>query len=221
MKLTKSLSCSLAATVLATATLAPVANAQVDVSASAGVANLYLWRGFDLGAGDAAVFGDVTVSAAGFYGSVWTSSGDAVAGTEYDLVVGYGGAVDDFFYDLAVVSYVYPTDPLETNIGDWVEAILTLGYSPVSFSYYETVEAEEDSYAIGEDYNYYTLGGAFGDFGVTIGHHDYDSGDNDTHVDLSYSYSDRLSFVVSKMVDSAEGVEDDAHFVVSYTLPIE
>lgn len=223
MKLAKPLSCFLSATAFATAaSLAPFASAQVDVSASAGVANMYLWRGFDLGQGDAAVFGDITVDAAGFYGSVWASSGDVLAGTEYDLIVGYGGELGDFSYDLAVVSYVYPRDLAETDIGDYVEAILTLGYGPVSASYYDNIEAEDGSYADGlKDYSYYTLGAAVGDFAVLIGRHDFNVGDDPAHLDISYSYNDRLSFTVSKMIADKEEVEHDAHFLVSYSFPIE
>lgn len=225
MKLSKLTSSLAAAALAASAAFAPVNAAEfggVDVSASAGVANMYLWRGFDLGYGDAAVSGDITVSAAGFYGTVWGSSGDATAGTEYDLILGYGGAVGDFSYDVAVISYVYPTDVSETDIGDFMEAILTVGYGPVSFSYYDNIEAKDDTYGDGlQDYSYFTAGATFGAFGLLIGRHDFETGDDPTHLDLSYAYNDRLSFTVSKMVADEDEVESDAHFVVSYTLPLE
>lgn len=232
MKLSKSLTTSLAAAaVTASAAVSSVNAAEiggVDVSASAGVANMYLYRGFDVGNGDAAVFGDITASAGGFYGGVWASSGDAFAGQEYDLFVGYGAEFGDFYFDLAAVSYIYPNSPDpgmdDTDFGDWIEAILTVGYGPVSFAYYETVEAEENTYAFSEDYNYITLGFEMGSFGATLGRHDYAEGD-DTHLDLSYAYNDRLSFTVSKMIDASDETEaadlDDALFVVSYTLPLE
>ncbi|MGQ9424864.1 TorF family putative porin [Gilvimarinus sp. F26214L] len=233
MKLSKKLGISLAAASLGTSlAYAPLASAEVDLAASAGVANLYLWRGFDVGQGDAAVFGDITASAAGFYGSVWTSSGDAYAGMEYDLIVGYGQEVGDFVFDLALVSYVYPSshiDPTvnDTEIGDWVEAILTVGYGPLSLSWYETLEAADNSYALGEDYNYYTLGLDLGSFSFLVGHHDYndDFTDEETHLDVSYAYNDRMSFTLSKMIDDGDGdgapADDDLLFVLSYTLPID
>jgi hypothetical protein len=245
MKLSTSLTTSLAVTaVAASASFAALASeetamnasagvAKTVISASAGVANMYLWRGYDLGAGEgnAAVFGDITASVGGFYGSIWASSGDSTAGTEYDVIAGYSGESGDFSYGLAIVSYVYPTDPLDTDIGDYVEAILTLGYGPVSFSYYDNIESEPGTYAPGEDYSYFTISAEFGSFAALIGRHDPDDGvsgpgaGNPTHLDLTYNYNENLSFTISKLIaddDSPFNVTDgDAHFVVSYTLPIE
>jgi uncharacterized protein (TIGR02001 family) len=74
----KKLSQAIALAGVMTAGLAAVSTAQaeVEVSASATVASMYLWRGKDLGNGAAAVSGDLTVSASGAYAGVWTSSGD-------------------------------------------------------------------------------------------------------------------------------------------------
>jgi uncharacterized protein (TIGR02001 family) len=231
MKRSNTLTASLVATALSVSGFVSSANSAefggVDVSASVGVANMYLWRGFDVGNGDAAVFGDVTVSAAGFYGSVWTSSGDATAGQEYDLILGYGREFGDFFVDLAAVSYVFPRYsspdlPGQGNdIGEWVEAVLTMGYGPVSFSYFETVEAKDTSYALGEDYSYFTASAAFGAFGLLIGRHDMETGDDPVHVNLSYAYNDNLTFMVSKFVIDEEAIEHDANFIVSYSIPLQ
>ena len=199
----------------------------LDVSASAGAANMYLWRGYDVGEGDPAVFGDITVSYAGFYGSVWTSSGDSFAGQEYDLILGYGAEFGDFVFDIAAVSYVYPrhSDPAipnqGTDIGDWVEAVLTVGYGPISFSWFDTIEAKEGSYASGEDYSYFTASANFNSFGILIGRHDMEEGDDPVHLDLSYAYNDRLSFTVSKFIADEDDIEHDANFVVSYSFPLE
>ena len=65
----------------ATAFVAPVAHA--EVAASVGVANMYLWRGMDLGNGDAAVSGDLKYKhKSGAYAGIWGSSGDATNGNE-------------------------------------------------------------------------------------------------------------------------------------------
>lgn len=237
MKLSKKVILPLTATALAaSASFAPVANAQVDVSGSAAVSNMYLWRGYDLGFGSAAVSGDITASIAGAYASVWGSSGDDSAGTEYDLIVGYGNSFGDFSFDVSVVSYVYPESDIagiETDIGDFMEAIVSLGYGPVTFQYYDNIESEPGTYALGEDYSYITLGASFGDFSVLVGRHDPDDTGvpvgvdlgNPTHLDLTYAYNDNLSFTVSKLVadeDSAFNATDkDAHFVITYSLPIE
>ena len=72
---------------LSGAVLMPAANAAApEVSASVGVANMYLWRGYDLGDGDAAISGDLKATHdSGAYAGIWASSGDASWGTEYDL----------------------------------------------------------------------------------------------------------------------------------------
>ncbi|MCW8195513.1 histidine kinase [Proteobacteria bacterium 005FR1] len=230
----KTLSASLAAAALTASAFSSSANAEefggVDVSASVGVANMYLWRGFDVGNGDAAVFGDITASVGGFYGQVWTSSGDATAGQEYDLIVGYGHEFGDFSVGLSAISYVFPRFPIEpdpsipnqgNDIGDWVEAALTLGWGPLSFTYFDTIEAKEGSYALGEDYSYFTASAGFGPFGILIGRHDMETGDDPVHLNLSYAYNDNLSFMVSKFVADEDEIEHDANFIVSYSIPLE
>ncbi|GAB1255640.1 TorF family putative porin [Aurantivibrio plasticivorans] len=229
MKMTKSLTCTLAATAIAaSAAFAPVANA--EVSASVGVANMYLWRGYDLGDGSAAVSGDITVSGAGFYAGIWGTSGDDSLGSEYDLYVGWGGEFGPVSVDLSVLSYVYPDatydtliDPLfayiparDDTVGDLSEAILSVGIGPVAVTYYDNI-------AGGPGYSYYTIAGSIGDFGILVGQHHNDGGENDdpVHLDLSYSYNDNLSFTISKFIEDEEGVDDNMQFLVSYSLPIE
>ena len=85
-----------AASALALGSFASIAQAQAqtqaEVSASVGIANMYYWRGLDLGDDGAtpAVSADLNVSSGGAYAGIWTSSGDHGAGTEYDLYAGYG-----------------------------------------------------------------------------------------------------------------------------------
>ncbi len=225
MKLTKKLTTTIAASaIVATMSFAPVANAELGASVS--VANMYLWRGFDLGDGSAAVSGDIVLSGAGFYGGVWASSGDDALGSEYDLFVGYGGEVGIFSYDLSVWNYNYPDAGLngagfgaqDGTAGELSEAILSLGLGPVSLTYYDNI-------AGGSGYTYITLGATFGAFSVTLGQHSDElvgiSGEKPTHLDLSYAYNDNVSFTVSKFIADEDFVDDDAQFVVSYSLPIE
>ena len=219
----------------------PAVQAEVEVSASAAVANMYLWRGQDLGNGAAAVSGDLTVSTGGAYAGVWTSSGDTTAGQEYDLFAGYGGEAGDFSYDVSVLSYVYSGDDEENGRGntfDLTDLIVSVGYGPVSASYYYVLAGDED-------YSYITLGAEMGAFSATLGYADgienegettetiYDDS-NYTHLDLSYAYNDNISFTLSKVIaqsldadDAASNEEDenyideDLKVVVSYSLPIE
>lgn len=230
MKHSKILTSTVAAAALAASmSFAPVASADVSVSASAAVANMYLWRGYDLSQGSAAVSGDLGFSAGiepvSFHADVWGSSGDDSWGTEYDVILGVGGAAGIFSYDLSVVSYVYPnTGPVgaDTDIGEFMEAVYTLGLGPVSLSYYDNIQSEPNTNGAGlDEYAYYTISASFGSFSVLAGKHDNEFGDDPTHLDVSYAYNDNLSFTISKFIQDADLIDRDAHFVVSYSIPIE
>ena len=217
-KLTKAI--ALAGVMTTGLTGAQLAQAEVDVSASAAVASMYLWRGQDLGNGDAAVSGDITLSSGGAYAGMWTSSGDSAAGNEYDLYVGYGGEVEDFSYDLSVWTYVYPGDDAangEGNTFDLSEVIASVGYMGASFSYYYPVSSNPD------DYSYLTLGYGMDAYSATIGMAMDDVDGGYTHLDLSYAYNDNLAFTASKIIDeeTEDSMDDDLKFVVSYSLPID
>ncbi len=231
MGISKKLATGCLATTLSAFALVPaVQAAEPEVSASVGIASSYLWRGFDLGSGTPAIFGDIGVSMNGFHAGVWGSSGDTAAGTEYDLIVGYGGESGDFSYDISIVSYVYPTGQFKDTDGpgDFMEAILSIGYGPVSIVYHDNIAGDTGGYAFDEDYSYAAVSAAFGKFSATIGHHMEDApvsssvtGDA-THLDLTYSYNDYLAFTVSGIVDSDSGYDEaDPTFVVSFTLPID
>src|SRR5690554_318899 len=209
MKLTKrAAGGSVAAVVLAAGlTVSGNASAAPEVSASAAVASTYLWRGYDLGSGTPAVSGDLSVSAGGAYAGIWGTSGDTDTGTEYDLYAGYGIELGGFTIDLSVWNYNYPTGPSEIDATDLSEVILSLGYGPFTFSYYDNVAGNSG-------YEYYTIGAAFGQFAVNVGKHDNASGDDPVHIDLTYAYNDNLSFTLSQFV-ADETDDDDLKFVVS------
>lgn len=213
-------------------TFASTANAEPEVSASVAIANMYLWRGVDLGNGDPAVSGDITVSMGGLHAGIWASSGDAASGTEFDLILGYGGEFGDFSYDVSVVNYIYPTsedsagNELDDEFAEFSDLIVSLGFGPVSFGYYDNIAGSGT-----EKNKYYTLGAGFDAYSATIGYHDNDGSDADaTHLDLSYAYNDNLAFTFSQFIDTADdeicpaaytGCDDDPKIVVSYSLPIE
>jgi len=224
MKLSKQLLAGTAALALGAGAFVPAANA--EITADVGVASSYLWRGYDLGSGTPAVFGDVGVSASGFYAGIWGSSGDTGAGTEYDLYGGYNGSVGDFSYGLNVTSYVYPSGPGYTDggtdVGDLMEGILTLGYGPVTLNYYDNLEGADG-------YTYTTLAATFGKFTGLLGAHKGDTNEA-VHLNLTYAYNDNLSFTVSKIISSNDGdivggemvvVDDDPLFVVTYAIPLQ
>lgn len=194
-----------------------------DVTASAAVSSMYLWRGQELGNGIPAVSGEIRATQSGFYGYAWGSSGD-VDSSELDIGTGYAGAVGDFKYDVQVYTYYYPqaTDAGEDTtgeLGDSSEVIATVGYGPLSFSAFKPVDI------LSGDYMYYTAGAASGAFSAKIGFSD-DKTDADldyTHLDLTYAYNDRLSFTFSQLVDQDDAgtVDEDLKFVVGYALPLK
>lgn len=198
------------ASVLGLSTLTPSAVAEADVSASVGVANMYYWRGMDLGNGDAAVSGDLSISTGGAYAGVWGSSGDVAMGTEYDLYLGYGGEVSGFTYDLNYTTYVYPSADEAVDAFDMGEVIVSGGYGPIAVTYYHGVQDLED-------YWYGTIAAEFDAFSVTYGVHESDF----AHVDFGYAYNENLSFILGFNVDDADTGNDEPNFVVSYSMPID
>jgi len=203
----------------------------VEVSASAGVSNMYLWRGQNLGqvtddngdtttAGVPAVFGDVVVSMGGLYAGMWTSSGDALGGQEYDLFVGYGGEAGDFSYDVNVATYIYPDGGTnDGTFGDSSEVIATVGFMGASVGVYKQVGDVADN-----DDIYYALGYGMGPVSATYGMADAGAEDADfAHFDVTYAYNDSLSFTASKIVSEEEEdtYDTDTKIQVTYSLPIE
>lgn len=96
--------------------------------------------------------------------------------------------------------------------GDLSEVILSVGFGPVSISYYDNI-------AGAQGYEYYTIGAGFGPVSVTVGKHDNPTGDDPVHVDLSYAYNDSFTITASEFVSDKGSVDGDTQFVVSYSLP--
>jgi len=220
-----------AAAVVGSALIAvPAAQAAGELAASAAVSNMYLWRGIDLGDGSAAVSGDLTYSIGGAYAGIWVSSGDDALGNEYDYYVGYGTELGDFSFDISLWNYNYSDngvagkgfDVSDDTTGELSEIITTVGFKGISLSFYDNI-------AGASGYEYWTLSGGVGKVSLTAGLHaaDGSSGNDMTHVDLSYAFNDNISFTASKVVDQDFGKNDagafdeDVKFVVAYSLPIE
>jgi len=74
------------------------------------------------------------------------------------------------------------------------------------------------------DYTYSTISGTFSKITALVGMHSDDTGAYDglTHLDLSYAYSDKLSFTLGKVIDQGENdfFNDELKFVVTLSLPI-
>lgn len=208
----KLLASAVALSALASVAMAPVAHA--ELSASVGASNMYYWRGLDLGGG-AALSADINYSASGFFVGMWTSSGDEGWGTEYDLYAGYGAEFGDFNFSVSVVSYNYAD--MEVGPGDFMEAVVALGYGPFTATYYDNIANEEEIGVGYDDYNYFTLALDFEKFGIKYGQHESDL----SHLDLTYKYNENLSFTLGKVIDDVDGSEnDEAKFIVNLSLPI-
>lgn len=220
----------IASTVAAASVVAP-SMAAAEVSGSLGIASMYLWRGQDVSAGTANVSGSLDYTTdVGFYAGSWVSSaGTSVnaagtTSTETDFYAGFGGEAGGLSYDLSYWTYVYPED--DVGAGELAEFIASVGMAGFTFSGYVSANnlSNSDKENLGDDL-YFTLGYEYDAFGVTVGTWDLDADDsNYTHVDLSYSPVDNLTFTVSKVVDSDEFApvtdDQDPLFVVGYSFDI-
>jgi uncharacterized protein (TIGR02001 family) len=212
-----------------TAGLVATTTTQAEVSASVGIASSYLWRGQNLGNGDAALSGSLDYAfESGLYTGAWVSSGDVGLGTEYDLYVGFAGEAGGIGYDIGYMGYIYPSQSEEAveagdiastsdELGDVGDIYLNLSVADVSL----TTNFSDN----GSDYVYNTLGYGMGSVSALIGVNtdlEDDGKGAYTHIDVSYAYNDSVSFTVSKMVAQSSGTSAASpEFVVSYSLPIE
>jgi uncharacterized protein (TIGR02001 family) len=199
----KTLTKSLIATALLTTGIA----AQAEVSGGAAIASSYLWRGFDLSAGSAAVSGSLDYShESGLYAGIWGSSGDDTAGTEYDLYGGFGGEVGDIGYDIGYVNYKYPN----SVTAEFEEIYVGLSYGDFGITVYDNDDA---------DYTYVALSADLGDFNITYG----DWSTDGSHIDLTYGTGD-LAFTLSQASGAdyaGSSAKEETQFVVSYSIPLD
>jgi len=194
-------------TLIAAATLTAfglaAAPAAVALDASASLATSYLWRGTELGNGDAALAVDLSGSTGAVSYGLWVSSGDTSnnetenGGTEYDIYASYGGSVGEIGYSVGYASYNYPTTGVDFD--DNAEYIYGLSYGPASVTVYDEK---------GGDYEYTVVG-------YEAGAYSFAYGDNETttHFDVSYAVNDSLTLTVSEPEDA------DTIVVASYALP--
>lgn len=209
------------------AAAAPI-TAAAEITGSLGISNFYLWRGQDLTAGAGMVHGSVDYShESGLYAGVWgaseTTTGPANGGTgtggETDVYFGFAGEAGGVSYDLSYWSYLYPG--IDVGYGDVGELILGLGFGDFGVTYYASVADDADGDKAIGDNNYLALSYSYDKFGFTAGTWMFDADDTDyTHVDVSYSPVENLTFTASKVVSSDDGAgvtdEQDVLFNVGY-----
>jgi hypothetical protein len=166
------------------------------LDASASLATSYLWRGTELGNGDAALAVDLSGSTGAISYGLWVSSGDSTS-TEYDIYASYGGSVGEVGYSIGYASYNYPS----TGVGfdDNAEYIYGLSYGPASVTIFDGKDS---------DYEYTVVGYEAGAFSFAYG-----DDETSTHFDVSYAVNDSLTLTVSEPEDA------DTIVVASYALP--
>jgi uncharacterized protein (TIGR02001 family) len=215
---------ALASLVSATALTAQVANAEVEYSA--GIATTYLWRGTDLGYGSPAFSAAADYSHdSGAYAGLWVSSGDDATGTEYDMYAGFAKEFGDLSVDLGYYTYAYPSSSDDSlgGVGELEEAILGLGFMGASLTYIDNLGDD--------DYSYVALGYSTV-VDITVAMSDNGVGQEYTHIDLGYAFTDELSLTVSKIIDQTNSaeflsdienspVDEDAIVVLSYSMAIQ
>jgi uncharacterized protein (TIGR02001 family) len=222
------LSAVIAGGVLVTGTLLP-SLARADLSANIGVANMYLWRGQNLTKSGAQVQGGIKFShATGLYAGAWTTT--ETDGHETDLYFGYGGAIQQFKYDVSYWHYLYPEDRsagLQVDLGknDVADAVLSGGYGPITVTGYIQMEAPDGTASNQDENNYFTISAMFDKFMLTYGMWALEtstSGDEYTHLTAMYSATPELSLGVSFVQSdldtktNAGAVEEDPLFYVAY-----
>lgn len=238
MKMSKKLLTGSIAAAIAAVGIGFNSAANAELGAVAGVSNMYFWRGLDVSDGPQ-VWADLKYSVdAGFYGGVWVSSEGFNSDMEYDLYAGWSKTFGDFGVDIGAVTYVYPSVSDEqlgvadcagnavcirekTDIrdpGNFTDAYIALSAYGVTLKYLDNVAD-----VTGEEY--YTLSYSMAPFTALVGYHDLGEGDDDTytHIDLTYAFSENLTFTVSQVVDRDDnsGVDNRALVVVGYSLPIK
>lgn len=192
--------------VFAAATMASMA-ASAEVSFNANAASMYLFRGLNASAGAPAVSGGVDYNdKSGAYAGAWTSSGEATAGNELDLYVGYAGEAGKISYDVSFWNLDYPAVPGS----DVNETAIALGYDNFSLDL-----------IFGEDgYQYTAIGAEFGKVSLTYGMKTDDVSADYSHVDVAYAATSSITLTASFPSDDTAGIDDEPLYVISYEIPV-
>ncbi len=188
----KLLSASIAAAAIAGAS-AP-AMAVEGLSANAGLASEYVFRGVTLG--DASAFVGLDYEIAGFYMGTWATQ-DAGNGLEHDTYLGYALETESTFgFNVGLTRYDY------TYTHDY-EAEINLGFSIAGFAIDAAWGKDSDGTniddngnktddAVTADYTFIALSWSGEVFGVTAGSYDKDnekkSGKQSSHAGKKYKY---------------------------------
>lgn len=175
-----------------------------EVSASAGVASTYLFRGVDLG-GPVVSGGLSWDHSSGAYLSVTGLSGDTANGYEQDYVAGFAKSVGAYDVDVSYGMFNYAGN----SAADYDEVALSVTRDAVSVAAVQNLDTDDVylSASMG-------VGKVTGTIASQVGDAEY------AHAQVDYAATDRVTFSLSKAVDDNAGVDEDAIFMMSYSLPL-
>ncbi len=222
----KPLSASIAALVLsaafAPAVLADDAAAAAPagpLTAAAGVATAYYWRGLQVSNG-AQVWGELTYTLdSGFYGDLWVSSEGFGVGPEYDITAGWNGKLGDLGINVGAVTYTYSSDKgtsqttlfKDKDPGDFSDAFVKLALGNAFAGVYINIAQAQS-----QDWVY--AGYTIGKFTGSVGYQQFkdhsqlaanpdgsfDSKWDYSYADITYAATDHLSIIVSSVLNHSD-----------------
>ncbi|MFT3929677.1 MAG: hypothetical protein QM709_05175 [Spongiibacteraceae bacterium] len=227
--LSKSLLSVTCASVLASGVMFSSA-ANAELTAMAGVASEYYWRGLKVSNG-AQVWGELTLaSESGFYGDLWASSEGFGVGPEYDLSAGWAGKFGDFGVNVGAVTYVYSMDSTGTfcaadtqdsngdctgktyvledsDPGDFTDVYVKMSFGPAFLNIYHNVALlqGQDFVNAGFTADKFTFAVGYQQFKdkaqLALGYDSDVSKVDYTYAEVTYAATKNLSFTVSSIID--------------------
>lgn len=225
--LNKSLLSVTCASVLASAAMFS-SSANAEMTALAGVASEYYWRGLKVSNG-AQVWGELTFTEehTGLYGDLWVSSEGFGVGPEYDLSAGWAGKFGDFGVNVGAVTYVYSMDSTseftdttgngsylleDSDPGDFTDVYVKLSFGPAFLNIYHNVALlqGQDFVNAGFTWDKFTFGVGYQKFEdeaqLALGYDVTTPGAEVSKVDytyaeITYAATKNLNFTLSSIID--------------------
>lgn len=209
--------------------------AAAEISGSLTASNFYLFRGENLSLSTGHVAGSLDYNTeVGFYTGAWM--GSAIGTTETDFYAGFAGQMGSVGFDAGYISYTFSeADVGFGEIGEIYFGINVADFSAMIYSYagweentsdFNPAMDAEDAHdlTVGND-NYLVVSYDLNEFGFALGTTINDADDSDyTHLDLSYTPVENLTFTASKVIDADEFAtvdeDQDTLFNVSYNFPL-
>lgn len=201
-------------------------SAHAEVTALAGVASVYYWRGLRVSNG-AQVWGELTLTdeGTGLYGDLWASSEGFGVGPEYDLSAGWAGKLGELGVNVGAVTYVYSNDSTgeyygpdgagpyvleDSDPGDFTDVYVKLAYGPAFLNVYHNVALlqGQDFINAGFTWDKFTFGLGYQKFEdkaqLALGYESDVDKVEYTYAEITYAATKNLSMTVSSIIDSSD-----------------